>query len=107
MRSNSIQIPLQNIALQTHTKSLVSFFIDNPNIFRNPIEFNEGKVETLSKTFYLFTKSIVEIWHENEKLMLFEFSKRDVLNNASNNLIRYPQKDLRYQRTCLQIKQVK
>jgi hypothetical protein len=77
MRTNSIQIPLQSIAIKTHTRSLVSLFIESPNIFKNTIEFDDFKVETISKVFYLFIKSIVEIWDENEKLISIEISKRE------------------------------
>jgi|WetSurMetagenome_2_1015567.scaffolds.fasta_scaffold380789_2 hypothetical protein len=107
MRTNSIQIPLQSIALKTHTKSLVSLFIESPNIFKNPIECDDFKIDSISKTFYLFIKSIVEIWDENEKLISIENSKRDRANNTSKSPILYPQRDLRYQRTCLQIKLIK
>jgi len=97
MRTNSLQIPLNFIALSTHTKILITFFIENQDILKNGLILDTAKADTLAKLIKPFIKSIADIWKDNE--MLISAMQSKIIDKRSL----YPQRDRRYQRTNLQI----
>jgi hypothetical protein len=107
MRNNSLQVPLNFIALKTHTKTLATLLIENQDILKSAIIFDNCKIEVLTIAFRSFIKSISDIWKENEiliKIMQSNINAFPKGNDELNSHPLYPQRDYRYQRTVLQIK---